>query len=87
MSDEAEQVAYMRRLIELEEAGARTTITIGPFGAMVLIGLLQLSTRHPDLDRRTKDMARGVVQQLAPLFTGTPGEEIVRRGGHPEFDK
>lgn len=77
----------MRRLIDLERAGERTTISIGPFGAMTLIGLLQLATRHPDLARTTKDIARDVVQQLAPLFVGTEGEEIIRRGGHPEFDQ
>lgn len=90
MTDEEEveqQVAYMKKLVDLELAGERTEIKIGPFAAITIIGLLQLSTRHPDMPRRMKDAARDFIQQIAPIFAGTPGEEIIRRGNHPEFDK
>jgi len=85
--DEQELVAYMRQLMDMEKAGERTTIVLGPFGAMALIGFLQLGTRHPYIDAPLKNVARDIVQQLQPLFAGTLGEEIIRRGGHPEFDK
>lgn len=85
--EEEAQVAYMRRLIELETSGERTTFTLGPFGAITLIGLLQMATRHPDLSWRIKDVARDIITQLQPIFAGTPGEEIIRRGNHPEFDR
>lgn len=81
------QAKYIQELMDLETTdSARATILLGPFGAMALIGLVQLATRHPDLDKKIKDVARDIVRQLSPLFTGTPGEEIIRRGGHPEFD-
>jgi hypothetical protein len=86
-TEEEAQVAYMKRLIDLEKDGERTTVVLGPFSAMTIIGLLQLATRHPDMDRRTKDIARDLIHQMEPLFAGTEGEEIIRRGGHPEFDK
>jgi hypothetical protein len=85
-NDEAAHLAYVMRLHEIEHAGERTTISIGPFSAITLIGLLQLSTRHPDASRTVKDVARDIVRQLEPLFAGTEGEEIVRRGSHPEWD-
>jgi hypothetical protein len=84
---EARSVQYMRTLIELERAGERTTLSVGPLGAMQLIGMLQLVTRHPDLSPVQHQIARDIVGQLAPLFAGTFGEEIVRRGNHPEWDK
>ena len=87
LTEEEKQVAYMRQLIDLEKDGKRTTIVIGPFSAMTIIGLIQLATRHPDMEKRTKDIARDFIRQLEPLFSGTEGEEIIRRGGHPEFDK
>jgi hypothetical protein len=85
--EEDQQVEYMKKLIDLEMAGERTEVRIGPFTAITIIGLLQLSTRHPEMSRRMKDAARDFIRQMEPLFTGTPGEEIIRRGNHPEFDK
>lgn len=85
--DLAEEVAYLRVLMQAEAAGERTTMKLGPFTAMALIGLLQLATRHPDLDKAILDAARSIVRALEPLFTGTPGEDIIRKGSHPEFDK
>lgn len=86
--DEAEMISYMKRLYEMEAAGDRgATVTMGPFTAISLIGMFQLVTRHPELSGKHKEMARSIIRQLEPLFVGTPGEEIVRRGNHPEFDK
>lgn len=85
--EEKQFVEYMVTLAESERAGEKATIVIGPFAAMIIIGLIQLSTRHPDMEKRSKDIARDFIRQLEPLFVGTLGEEIIRRGGHPEFDK
>lgn len=85
--DDEQLIAYMKRLTDLEQAGDRTTIVIGPFSAIVIIGLVQLATRHPDMSKRMKDIGRDFVQQLEPLFADTVGEEIVNRGKHPEWDR
>ena len=85
-AEEMEFIVYMRTLRKLEADGERTTITIGPYGAMMIIGLVQLSTRHPDVDKELRQIARDFVHQLEPLFAGTIGEEIIKRGNHPEFD-
>lgn len=82
---EAEQMEYMRLLWDLEQSGERTTLVIGPYTAMTLIGALQFVTRHVDGNPR-KELRR-FVDSLRTLFVGTPGEEIVNRGDHPEWDK
>jgi hypothetical protein len=83
---EAQMVAYMKTLYEMEDEGERTTISIGPFTAISMIGILQLGTRHPGLSKVQLDIIRSIIRQLEPLFTGTPGEEIIKMGNHPEFD-
>lgn len=82
----AEFVGYMRQLYELERAGERTTLAIGPATAMVLIGVVQWATRNPSMPGTQRQILRGIVNQLRPLFVGTPGEELVNRGDHPEWD-
>lgn len=80
-------VEYMARLIELEKAGERTQINIGPLTAIIMIGAFQLATRHPDMPPDHRKKLRHIIDQLKPLFTGTLGEEIIKRGEHPEFDE
>lgn len=86
-ADEAAQVAYMHQLIDAERRGERTTLVVGPFTAMTMIGLLQLATRHPGMLAGQLKVARDIIDQFHPLFAGTPGAELIRRGGHPDFDK
>lgn len=83
---EVEGLKYLAELIEAERAGERGTLEIGPFAAFTLISMLQLVTRHPGLSPAQKEMARGLGRQLEPWFVGTPGEELIRRGSHPEWD-
>jgi len=85
--EEAAQVAYFRTLIDLEKAGERATISVGPYTAMNLIGALQMVTRHPGIEPPMRKIMRELVNQFRPMFAGTPGEEIINRGDHPEFDK
>jgi hypothetical protein len=84
--EEAAGAAYMKRLYDIEKAGERMTVSIGPFTAMVMIGALQMSTRHPDMDLNLKKVLRQVIDQMRPTFAGTEGEEIVNKGDHPEWD-
>lgn len=83
----AEFTDYMIELRELEKSGERTTLSIGPYTAMCLIGSLQMVTRHPGLSSAYKDVLRNLVHQFEPLFAGTLGAELIRQGGHPEFDR
>lgn len=78
---------YMRELARLEQAGERTTVAFGPLTAMMLIGWVQMVTRHPRTSRTELEMAKTFIRQLEPLFEGTVGEEIIRRGNHADFDK
>lgn len=89
VDDEAALLAYMQQLIGIENDpdSEPATLRIGPYTAIVLIGALQLATRHPTMSPKMRRVLRGIVDQLKPLFAGTPGEEIIRRGEHPEFDQ
>jgi len=79
-------VEYMRKLIEMEQEGERTTIQLGPYTAMTMIGALQLATRHPSMAGLPVKVLRDLVDQFKPFFEGTPGEELIKRGEHPEWD-
>lgn len=78
---------YMQQLADLERAGERTTLVVGPFSAMLLIGWIQMVTRDPKMTATERQLARSMIEQLEPLFAGTTGQEIINRGNHPEFDK
>lgn len=85
---EAEAVEYIKRLMELEhEPGSeKALISIGPFSAFVLIGALQLALRHPEFSPSQASMVNAVIDQMRPLFTGTPGEQLLRLGDEPAYD-
>jgi hypothetical protein len=89
MTDETEtaQLAYFRTLLDLERDGMRTTIKIGPFAMMMLIGWIQLGARHPSATAQHRQIGRDLIDQMSPFFAGTPGEEIIRQGNHPDFDR
>jgi hypothetical protein len=71
---------------ERENRAINATISVGPFTAFCMISALQLATRHPNLTGSIKTQIRSVVHQLKPLFAGSPVEEIIDRGDHPEWD-
>jgi hypothetical protein len=85
---EADALAYLMRLADLEEQqpDERATITVGPFTAFTLIGALQLAMRHPGFSPVQTDLVGQVIDQLRPLFAGTPGEQLLRLGDDPAFD-
>jgi hypothetical protein len=78
---------YMRELADLERAGERATLMVGPFSAMLLIGWIQMVSRNPKMTATERQLAQAMIEQLEPFFAGTTGEEIINRGKHPEFDK
>jgi hypothetical protein len=83
----AEYEAYMLTLHEAEAEGARQEIVVGPYTAMLMIGALQLATRHPGASAFLRAELLAVVDQFRPWFVGTPGEHIIDRGNDPEFDQ
>lgn len=83
---DAEAVAYLKHLYDLEEGGERTTLVIGPWTAFVLIGGLQLATRHPGMSPTQKATLDDFIAQAATWFTGTPGEALIRAGNDPGQD-
>jgi hypothetical protein len=85
---EHEAVEYVASLYRLErEPGHdRATLLIGPASAFVLIGALQLAMRHPDMADRTRAMLAAVIDQMRPLFAGTPGAALLELGDRPELD-
>ena len=78
--DEAATLAYMNELIELEKAGERTPIMIGPRSSFAVISLLQLSLRHPGVAPSIKNAALDILGQLEVFFKGTPGEALIAAG-------
>jgi hypothetical protein len=82
-----ELIEYMKELARLEKAGERTTMVIGPYAAMLLAGVIQGATRDPNLSEPMREVLRGLVRQIEPLFVGTPGEQIIQMGYDPEFDR
>jgi hypothetical protein len=85
---EAEGVEYVMNLalLEREPGHAKATLTIGPFTAFTLIGALQLATRHPEFSPDQARLVRKVIDQMRPLFAGTPGEMLLKLGDEPAFD-
>lgn len=71
---------------EHENQMPKAIISVGPFTAFCMISALQLANRHPDLTGSMRTQIRSVVDQLKPLFVGTPAEEMINRGDHPEWD-
>ena len=84
---EADLLEYMLVLREHEVGGARQEVVIGPYTAMLLIGALQLATRHPSMPDQTRAQLGAVIDQFRPWFAGTPGETIIDMGNDPELDR
>lgn len=87
MTDHEQFVESMKDLWNLEAAGERTTLTIGPFSAITMIGALQLAMRHPEMSTFQRGILAEFIDQMRPMFAGTSGEEIIRRGDDPAFDQ
>lgn len=88
IADEAEAIAYLTRLVEIEQGAdcAPAVISCGPFTAFTLIGALQLATRHPAMSDEQRELIGQVIDQLRPLFAGSLGEQLLRLGDDPAMD-
>lgn len=84
--DEAAAVAYVGRLVDLEQAGERNDVRIGPYSLFTMIGAMQLVLRHPDLPGGTRRVLTGLVEQWRKPFDGTAGEPLINMGYDPSFD-
>ena len=81
-------ILYMARLGDLERAGSRTVLHIGPFTAMTLIGALQLVLRHPNISNTSADVIHGLIEQLQLrlVFLEPIGQHIIDLGDDPKND-
>jgi hypothetical protein len=80
---EAEAVAYVKELRDLEAAGERTTLVLGPYTAFIMIASLQLAARHHSMTAGQRDTLAAFTGQAMTLFTGTPGEALLRGEAAP----
>lgn len=87
LPSESDLLAYMEVLHDAEASGARSEVVFGPYTAMLIIGALQLATRHPGMTERQRTEITTIVDQFRPWFAGTPGEIIIDRGNDPGHDQ
>ena len=85
---EREGVEYVASLYRLEADPDhdRTMVYLGPATAFVLISALQLAIRHPDMSDQIRGYLTVIIDQLRPLFSGTPGAFLLQLGDHPVYD-
>lgn len=85
---EAEAAAYVAELYLMEQAkeGEPATLLLRPFTAFTMVGALQLATRHPEMSPVQRQLIGSVIDQMRPLFAGTPGEQLLHLGDDPDFD-
>lgn len=81
------ELNYMSMLMEAERSGESAPVKVGPYTAMIMIGAFQLAARHPSMSGIPVQVLRSMVNLFKPWFEGTPGERIILRGEHPEWDK
>ena len=85
---EAAGVAYLAELYEIEQAPGYNPVVLclGPYSAFLMISALQLVTRHPQISDAQRLFLGEIIDQLRPIFAGTPGAAIIRLGDDPAFD-
>jgi hypothetical protein len=86
--DDADALAHVTRLIEIEKAGERAVFAVGPFTAFTLVGVIQLATRHPELGAFSKDALRELGDQMIETwFAGTQLHPVLVAGWDPAHDR
>jgi hypothetical protein len=85
---EREGIAYIAELYRIEATPdhERAVVFMGPATAFVAIGAWQLAMRHPDFSDAHRQLVGGLIDQLRPLFAGSPGEVLLGLGDCPEAD-
>lgn len=80
-------VAIVRELEELAAEHPQIVITLAPFDAWTLIGVLQLVLRHPAMTGASGDMARRMKDALIATVARSPTlAAVARMGDDPRFD-
>lgn len=86
-SPDPDTLAYVAGLVQLERAGERAPLVVGPYTAFTLVGAIQLATRHPGLsDYMTRLLTEFGDQIIRGYFAGTPGEALLLAGWDPSHD-
>ena len=66
--------AYGAEIREAEDAGLRCDLPLSPMNAVVIIGVLQLALRHPQLPDHTRRVVTIAKDYLARAFDEYPRE-------------
>ena len=62
-------------------------LSVQPYQALTIIGLLQLSMRHPETSDGVKAIAVDHIMELSKVFVNSPAvKELIQRGYMPEHD-
>lgn len=83
---DAEAMRWLHRLIELEAAGERTPVEIGPYALFTMIGALQMVVRHPGIGGRVRAVLVQLIETWRTPFDGTIGEQLIDQGFDPAYD-
>jgi hypothetical protein len=63
-------------------------ITIPPFYAYTLIGMLQFVLRHPHIPDASREAAESIARQLQSIFDNYPAiATVLEQGWNPEYDE
>ena len=65
--------------LELRDVPQPLIIEFGGYDAYLLVGLLQLTLKHPDLPLQTRAWAVGMVETLRMFFEAMGCSEVVRQ--------
>lgn len=86
--DEGELVKAIAELAQLEQSGdyEPAPVLLGPFTAYILIGVLQLAWRHPELSATHKQIIESIARPLSKLF-GPPLSDSIELGWDPAYDQ
>ena len=79
--------AMQGEMRDLVRSGQALTFDIDPLTALQLVGLLQLTLRHPHVSETHRATASELVEWLKEFFAGCPAiTEVIRRGDDPAQD-
>jgi hypothetical protein len=89
MESQEQHLAAVRDLALMEmndPENNKGTFQLGPFTAFTLVGLLQLTSRHPGLNRTQRNLVKQIIDQIIASFEGHPAHAVLLLGNNPDND-
>lgn len=73
---------------ELNALTVPAIMVLQPGDLFRIVGLLQLASRHPQLDRSNRETIRDIITTAREYFAECPTVlDVIRRGGNPREDR